>query len=69
MSEAGIEISPRVLEVYADAADAVARLDLGSVAAAGSRDEAVRVTVVGVHTFGRLLLRFVALALATQARP
>lgn len=69
MREVGIEVSPEILQVYADAADTVARVDLGNVAPAGSRDGAVLVTVVGVHTFGRLLLRLVGVAQATHARP
>lgn len=68
MREVGIEVTPQVLDVYADAADSVARLDLGNVAAARSRDEAVLVTVIGVHTFGHLLLRLVAVAQASHAQ-
>lgn len=67
MQGLGIRISPEVLTAYADAADAVAGVDLGRVAAAGSRDEAVLVTAVGLHSFSRLLIQLVAVAQAAHA--
>lgn len=67
MQHLGMHVSPGVLEAYADAADTVAEVDLRNVAEAGSRDEAVLITAVGVHSHGRLLLRLVAVAQAAHA--
>ena len=67
MSTLGVGVTEQILQVYADAADSVARLDLANVGATTNRDEAVLVTAVGVHSFGRLLLRLVAVAQAAHA--
>ena len=67
MSTLGVGVTEQILQVYADAADSVARLDLANVGATTSRDEAVLVTAVGVHSFGLLLLRLVAVAQAAHA--
>lgn len=68
MNELGIEVSDATLTRYADAADAVAQLDLASVVEAASRDEAVLRTAVGVHSYTTLLTRMVAVAQAAHAQ-
>ncbi|GAB96767.1 DNA-binding transcriptional MerR regulator [Kineosphaera limosa] len=67
MQALNIPIAPDLLSVYADAADSVAGRDLGRLAATESRDEAVLFTAVGVHSFGGLLTRLVAVAQAAYA--
>lgn len=67
MSTLGVGVTEQILQVYADATDPVARLDLANVGPTTNRDEAVLVTAVGVHSVGRLLLRLVAVAQAAHA--
>lgn len=58
---------PVTLERYAQAADVVARADIGEVTAVDSRDEAALRTAVGSHSFGHLWLRLLAVAQASHA--
>lgn len=68
MNDLGIETSAQTLEVYADAADRIARMEVGVITAATSPDEAVMRVAVGVHSYSRLLLRMLGVAQAGVAR-
>ncbi|MDO5627926.1 MAG: hypothetical protein Q4G43_06350, partial [Mobilicoccus sp.] len=64
---AGVPMDRAILTTYADAAEHAARVDVEAVGRAGSRDEAVMMVAVGVHTHSRLLLRLLAVAQAGRA--
>lgn len=68
MNALGIETGEDTLEVYADAADGIARSDIGVIAASASPDDAVMRVAVGVHSYSRLLLRMLGVAQAAHAR-
>lgn len=68
MNELGIEVGPRTLDRYADAANTIAEIDVSVVGEVSSRDAAVLRTAVGSHSFTMLLVRLVAVAQAAHAR-
>ncbi len=67
MIDLGIPVTVETLERYAQAADTVARGDIGFVTTVDSRDEAALRTAVGAHSFGRLWLGLLAVAQASHA--
>ena len=67
MIDFGVPVTVETLERYAQAADVVARADIGEVTAVDSRDEAALRTAVGSHSFGHLWLRLLAVAQASHA--
>lgn len=68
MNALGVATSADTLEAYADAADRIARRDVGVMAESASVDEAVMRVAVGVHEYSRLLLRMLGVAQAGHAR-
>lgn len=67
MERMGLSVSADVVLGYAQAADQVARQDLGVVFDADSRDRAVLSVAVGVRAYSKLLLSLVALAQASHS--
>lgn len=67
MEGLGLQVSADVVRGYAEAADQVAKQDLGAVFDADSRDEAVLAVAVGVRAYSKLLLSLVALAQASHS--
>jgi DNA-binding transcriptional MerR regulator len=67
MDELGVPADGTVLAAYADAADQVAALDIGSVERSGSRDELAMTVAVGTQLYSELLLKTLAVAQASRA--
>lgn len=65
ITDLGVPVSDDVLLGYARAADAVAEVGTGVTLRADTRDRAVLIASVGMHSYNKLLLSMVAVAQAS----
>lgn len=67
MQKLSVPVSPATLDVYSQAMDAVAALDIRETVAPEETDQLILTAAVGMHMHSQLLLKLLALAQASHA--